>query len=115
MKPRLVKSYIPLIDQIVNEFIANIPKIQDEKGEMPGNFHEYLNRWTLESITAITLEKRLGLTNFDVENELGMQVQRTTRKIFNMGMEFEMKPSVWKVYHTKAFKKLLQAFDDLTE
>lgn len=104
-----------MIDQIVNEFMANIPKIQDENGEMPGNFHEYLNRWTLESITAITLEKRLGLMNFDDLDNLGMKVQKTIRKIFNMGMDFEIKPSVWKIYKTKSFDELMQALNDLTK
>ena len=115
MKPQIVKSYIPIIDEIVNEFVDNIPKIMDEKGEMPGDFHEYLNRWSLESITAITLEKRLGLTSFKDADGLGMQIQRAVRKILSMGMEFEMKPSIWKVYKTKGFRELMKAYDELTE
>jgi cytochrome P450 family 12 len=115
MQPRIVKSYIPLIDGIVKDFIANFPKIQNQNNEMPGNFHEYLNRWTLESITAITLEKRLGLLNFENSDQFGMKIQKTIRKILNMGMEFEIKPSVWKIYHTKAFKEYLQALEDLTQ
>jgi cytochrome P450 family 12 len=106
---------VPVIDDIVNDFIANIPTIQDKNGEMPGNFHEYLNRWSLESITAITLEKRLGLMNFNDFDGIGMQIQKTIRKIITLGMEFELKPSVWKIYHTKSFKELLKAYDDLTQ
>jgi cytochrome P450 family 12 len=115
MNPRLVKSYIPLIDGIVNEFIAIIPKIQDKTGEMPENFQSFLNSWSLESITAITLEKRLGLLNLDIVNEDGKKIQQLIRKILTLGADFEMKPSIWKVYETKDFKELLQAFDGLTE
>lgn len=115
MKPQIVSSYIPLIDSVVNDFMKNIPELQDEKGEMPANFSEYLNRWSLESITAIALEKRLGLMNFKEKNELGMKISKAVRKIFVMGMEFEMKPSIWRYYETKAFKELMQAFNDLTE
>lgn len=113
MQPRIVKSYIPIIDQIVMEFFENIPKLQDKNGEMPGNFHEFLNRWSLESITAITLEKRLNLMNFK-ENE-GEKIQRAIRKILTLSVDFEMKPSLWKVYKTKSFLELMQAHDDLTE
>lgn len=115
MKPQTVKSYIPIIDEIVKEFVDNIPKVMDENGELPGNFHEYLNRWSLESITAITLEKRLGLTNFKDTDGLGMQIQRAIRRIISMGMEFEMKPSVWRFYKTKGFHELMKAYDELTE
>lgn len=115
MKPRTVKSYIPIIDEIANEFIENIPKIQDANGEMPGNFHQLLNRWSLESITAITLEERLGLMNLELLNTHGLKIQETIRKIITLAAEFEMKPSLWKIYETKKFKELLQAYDDLTK
>jgi cytochrome P450 family 12 len=115
MKPRLVKSYIPIIDGIVNDFIKIIPKIQHENGEMPANFHEFLNRWTLESITAITLEKRLGLMDIRTEESNGIQIQRAIRKILSLAGELERKPSLWKVYKTTTFKELMQAYDDLTE
>jgi cytochrome P450 family 12 len=115
MHPQLVKSYIPLIDCIVNEFIANIPKIQDKAGEMPEDFQNLLNHWSLESITAITLEKRLGLMNLESSNEDGNEIQKLIRKIITLGVNFEMKPSIWKIYETKEFKELMQAYDGLTE
>lgn len=115
MQPRLVKSYIPTIDNIVGEFIENIPKLQDENGEMPENFHEHLNSWSLESITTLTLGKRLGLMNLENKNEFGKKIQKAIRTILTLGMEFELKPSIWRVYETKQFKELMQAYDDLTE
>lgn len=115
MQPKLVKSYIPTIDGIVNDFMKNIEDIQDENGEMPANFTDYLNRWSLESITAISLETRLGLMDFKGKNEVGEKLSKTVRKILTLGMEFEMKPSVWRVYKTKQFKELMDAYNDLTK
>lgn len=114
MQPKIVKSYIPLIDSIVNEFMDNIAILQDEKGEMPADFRDYLNRWSLESITAISLEKRLGLMDFSHRNEFGEKIVKATQKILRLAAEFEMKPTIWKWYETKAFKELIQSFDDLT-
>ncbi|CRK88991.1 CLUMA_CG002512, isoform A [Clunio marinus] len=115
MQPRTAKLYIPTIDGIVQDFMANFPKLQDENGEMPDNFQDLLNRWTLESIVAIALEKRLGLMDLENRNEKAEKIAKTVRTIFELTAEFEFKPSVWRIYHTKAFKKLLQAFDDLTD
>lgn len=115
MKPQIVKSYIPTIDSIVNEFLHNIPSMQDDRGEMPANFSEYLNLWSLESITAIALEKRLGLTKFDNSSELGKKIAKAVRDIITRGLEFEMKPSIWRYYETKSFKELMRAYNDLTK
>lgn len=115
MKPQTVSSYIPLIDSIVNDFMKNIPLIQNEKGEMPPDFSEYVNLWSLESITAIVLEKRLGLMDFKKKNEDGMKIARAVRKIILLSMDYELKPSIWRYYETKGFKELLQAYNDLTE
>lgn len=115
MHPRTVQCYIPIIDDIVKDFMQNIPSIQSEIGEMPANFSEYLNRWSLESITAIALEKRLGLMDFGKRNEAAEKIASTIRSIFELAAEFEMKPSMWRFYETKEFKKLLKAYDDLTK
>lgn len=115
MQPKIVNSYVPLINDIVNEFLDNIPEIQGEDGEMPSNFVEYLNQWSLESITAISLEKRLGLMNLKNKNDFGKKIARTVRKIFELGMDFEMQPSIWRIYQTKKFKELIEAYNDLTK
>lgn len=38
-------------------------KIRDSKLEAPANFSDWANRWSLESITCIFLNQRLGLLN----------------------------------------------------
>lgn len=115
MKPQTVKSYIPTIDSIVNEFMHNIPSMQDDRGEMPANFGDYLNLWSLESIIAISMETRLGLTKFDNSSELGKKIAKAVRKIITLGLEFEFKPSIWRIYETKLFKELIGAYNDLTK
>lgn len=115
MQPKTVKSYIPTIDSIVCEFLHHLPSIQDDKGEMPGNFNEYLNRWSLESIVMIAMEKRLGLMDLENSSEIGEKITKTVRRIFTLGIDFEMKPSFWRVYENNDFKELMAAYNDLTE
>lgn len=95
--------------------MKNIPELADASGEMPANFNDYVNRWSLESITAIALEKRLGLLDLKNKNELGLRISKAVRKILTIGMEFELQPSVWRFYQTKRFKELIAAYDELSE
>lgn len=115
MQPKFVKKYIPVIDSIVKDFMSQISTIQDDKGETPANFSEYVNRWSLESIMAIVLDTRLGLMDFSNKTIKGEKIAKAVRKIFVLGLEFELKPSLWRVYETKEFKELIQAYNDLTK
>ena len=36
---------------------------RDSNKEVPANFSDFINLWSLESITCITLDKRLGCLN----------------------------------------------------
>lgn len=49
-------------------------KKRDESNEVPANFSDYLNMWSLESITCISLNQRLGLLNDDHKDENAMQL-----------------------------------------
>lgn len=61
MKPKVVKAYIPDIDIVAQDFIRKIRTLRDEKNEMPDDFQNEMNKWSLESIALIALEHRLGL------------------------------------------------------
>lgn len=51
-------------------------KLRDEKGEVPANFGNFLNRWSLESITCITLNRRLGLLKDNNRDENATQLMQ---------------------------------------
>lgn len=42
---------------------------RDANQEVPANFSEFVNLWSLESIACITLDKRLGLTSENEKNQ----------------------------------------------
>jgi hypothetical protein len=42
---------------------------RDDKNEVPGNFGQYVNTWSLESITCIALNRRLGTLKEDICDE----------------------------------------------
>lgn len=51
--------------------------------EMPGNFWEILNEWSLESIALIALDTRLGVFNDEgSEHEDGKRLNTVSSKLF---------------------------------
>lgn len=59
LPPKTTNQYIPVIDQISRDFIDYLLKRRNDKNEV--NLLPYINRWTLEGISSVTLDRRLGL------------------------------------------------------
>ncbi|KAJ8930119.1 hypothetical protein NQ314_017115 [Rhamnusium bicolor] len=62
MQPRTAEQYIGHMDEVANELIENMKyfSMNDKNNEMPEDFQNELYKWTLESIGAISLDRRLG-------------------------------------------------------
>lgn len=62
MQPRTVSEYIEPIEQVADSFIKRIDHLSknNEENEMPSDFDMELSRWALESISYVSLGKRLG-------------------------------------------------------
>lgn len=63
MQPKAVKQYVCKIDEIATQLLDNIKFYakNDPKQEMPDDFLSELNKYSLESIGIITLDKRFGI------------------------------------------------------
>ncbi|KAG5671495.1 hypothetical protein PVAND_001689 [Polypedilum vanderplanki] len=114
MQPKTVKFYTQQIDEIAKELVEIMRNIKNDKNEMPGNFSDYLNRWSLESIATIAVEKRLNVLSGKTDDENSKKLIKVIRQFFEQGPEFEGKPSIWKYYETKDFKNLIEVYDTMT-
>jgi cytochrome P450 family 12 len=114
MKPTAAKLYIEKFDKIAKEFIDLMSKMRDAKNELPANFMDHLNRWSLESIAYICLDRRLGILREDHADANSRALIKHIRDFFEIGYEIELMPSIWKYYETPKFKKLMQAYDGIT-
>ncbi|KAL7041073.1 hypothetical protein ACKWTF_000618 [Chironomus riparius] len=115
MQPKTVKKYTTQIDEIAKEFIEVMIKIRNDKSEMPGDFSNYINTWSLESVTAVGLERRLNLFDENTNDENAKKLIKGIRDFFEMTAEYDGKASIWKYYQTKGFKELLNVYDTLTD
>lgn len=66
MQPRVTVQYVSNMDLVAQEFVENMKKmaLKDPNRQMPKDFENELNKWALESISLIAIDKRLGRYTF---------------------------------------------------
>lgn len=82
--------------------------------EAPKDFIDDINRWTLESVSVVALDKQLGLLKKNSEkNDNVMLLFKSLDEFFTYAAVLEVQPSLWRYIHTPMMKKLLKAFDNI--
>lgn len=115
MQPKTVKSYVPVVQKIADEFVERIRSLRDENMEVPGDFQNEANKWALESIASIALDQRLHLLTNQDPNSEGQQLITVVHDFFSLSYELEMLPSIWKYYKTPAYKKYMTTLHTMTK
>jgi len=82
--------------------------------EVPADFGDDVNKWAMESIVCIFLNRRLGIINGGSDEKANRLIKQI-RQFFTSAYEFEIAPTVWRLYETKAFKELMRASDGITK
>lgn len=116
LKPETVNEYIPVADEIATEFIDRIKRLRDKNNETPAYFRFELNKWALETVASLSLDKRLHILNCTKDDQVNKasSLIRAVDDMFLLTYNLEVKPSFWKYVATKDYKKLMKAYDVLT-
>ncbi|KAG8226449.1 hypothetical protein J437_LFUL003441 [Ladona fulva] len=116
MQPTIANKYLRPILEVSNDFIERLKLIRDSKGEMPEDFINELNKWALESIATIALDKRLGCLepNLPPDSETQRMIDSAQSLITCLDV-LELRPPLWKMISTPNWKKLVNALDYFTE
>lgn len=62
MQPRIVHLYVNGMNLIALEFVELMKELaKKNNGEMPENFSNDINKWSLESMGRIAFDKHLGM------------------------------------------------------
>jgi hypothetical protein len=89
--------------------------LRDVNGEMPADFSTYINTWSLESVVAIALERRLNVLSGTSNDKKAQELIKNIRLFFERSFLYDALPSVWRYYETKGFKDFLKVYDTITE
>lgn len=68
LQVKTVRQYIHPIESVTNDFIERCAKILDGNSELPEDFENEINKWSMECIGLILLDTRFGC----LEDTLGM-------------------------------------------
>ncbi|XP_017112236.1 probable cytochrome P450 12a5, mitochondrial [Drosophila elegans] len=114
MQPKNVRLYFKKMSQVNQEFVERIKDIRDATTqEVPADFLDTINRWTLESVSVVALDKQLGLLKDSGKDSEATKLFKHLDDFFILSADLEMKPSLWRYFKTPQFKKILKTMDGL--
>ncbi|XP_055709202.1 probable cytochrome P450 12b2, mitochondrial [Phlebotomus papatasi] len=114
MKPQVTKGYTSGVDEVAREFVRKLHNMRDSNSETPANLLYFLNVWALESIAYITMNLRLGLFKEKPDENID-KLMENLKDIFQLVIELEVEPSIWKIYKTPKFNRFMQIMDYIHE
>ncbi|XP_014097477.2 probable cytochrome P450 12e1, mitochondrial [Bactrocera oleae] len=115
MQPKNAKLYLNTLLEVNDEFLERIRHIRDPLTlEVPDDFHDDINRLTLEGVVSIALNTRLGMIHKNRDNPESKIFLKEIRNFFDLSEEVEIKPSIWKIIKTPKFYQLMKTLDKLT-
>ncbi|KAK4886050.1 hypothetical protein RN001_002321 [Aquatica leii] len=111
----LTEYQFELIDKTTDEFITRILRIRNKQDEVPSYFGNEINKWALECMCCITLNKRLGfldscgLSNTSEPARMLESLNNATNAI----RRCESGIHLWKFFNTPAWNSLVKHCDQL--
>ncbi|XP_053964585.1 cytochrome P450 12b1, mitochondrial-like [Anastrepha ludens] len=115
MKSASIRSALPELDRITMEFVDKFETCRDPiTGLLKMDLEYELKMWAFESVSYVALNKRLNLINGNASKDAITLSQMMTR-FLNLSVKYDMTPSLWKYFETPGFKKLMDAYNNITE
>lgn len=82
---------------------------------MPASFEEDINRWTLESVSVVALDRQLGLISTNRDDPQAKILFDNLTAFFELSGIIEFKPSLWRYIATPTYKKIMKAMDNIQD
>ncbi|XP_069359520.1 cytochrome P450 CYP12A2-like isoform X2 [Maniola hyperantus] len=111
LKPKLVKLYTPVLEEIAADMVARLQRIKKD-ASLQEDLDLEITKWSLESVAVIALGTRLGCLEDNLtEDHPGRVIIKCAQDVINLSMKLEFLPSLWKYYATSNYKKIIKTFD----
>ncbi|XP_046996455.1 probable cytochrome P450 301a1, mitochondrial [Schistocerca americana] len=112
LQPRSAKLYVGPIDQVAEDFVNRMVQLRDEKQQMPDDFQNELCKWSLESVSLVALDSRLGCLepNLPADSEPQKMID-AVQFILDATFKLEFRLSPWKFISTPTWRRYVKALD----
>lgn len=112
MQPRTVALYVPKIDEVARDFVELTKNSLDANGETPADYGMWCQRFALESIGLVALDRRLDILA-PKEGNIGSKLAVSVDQIFQLSYKLDFMPSIWRYWKTPTFVKLMKTLDEV--
>ncbi|XP_059608192.1 probable cytochrome P450 12b2, mitochondrial [Phlebotomus argentipes] len=110
MKPQVSKGYVSYTDEVSSDFVRKLHKMRDSNQETPADLIYHLNTWAFEGITYVSVNMRLNLfsgkSHVNTDKLMGL-----LKEFFVLIYELDFQPSLWKIYKTPKFCRMMEIID----
>ncbi|XP_049811771.1 probable cytochrome P450 12a5, mitochondrial [Schistocerca nitens] len=112
LQPRSAKLYVGPIDQVAEDFVNRMVQLRDENQQMPDDFLNELCKWSLESVSLVALDSRLGCLepNLPGDSEPQKMID-AVQVILDATFKLEFRLSPWKLISTPTWRRYVKALD----
>ncbi|XP_042227788.1 probable cytochrome P450 49a1 [Homarus americanus] len=110
MKPSIVNSYLPRMEEVANEFIVKLADQRDHKRELPEDLLHELFKWALESLCLVVLNRRVGCLD---NNEEGQRIIEASVGMLNGISDCEYGFQWWRLFNSPNLRQLKRHHDVL--
>ncbi|XP_014364516.2 cytochrome P450 CYP12A2 [Papilio machaon] len=113
LQPKTIKLYSKILDDVANDMIKRMRLIRDENNMLKGDLSTEMNLWALESIGVVALGDRLNCfdPNLPADSPVRKLIQ-IVHDFFAVADKLDFKPSLWRIYPTKSYKRAMKLYED---
>ncbi|CAG9791829.1 unnamed protein product [Diatraea saccharalis] len=119
MKPKTIKLYNAMIDEVALDMIARfiyyfrLKSLRGNNNKIQSDFDMEMNLWSLESIALVALGRRLRCFDSHLpQNSPEKRLIKVVHDIFKSVEALDFKPSLWKYYPTKAYRRAMKSYEE---
>lgn len=117
MQPKPILSYALAMDTVTADLVKWVKKFSAShpNNEMPENFEQYIQNWSLESIAYVALDCRLGCLD-ENQNPEAKEIIAAVTRIFRAFLELDFGPMgvIHKRFKTKTYRQFIEDMDFVT-
>ncbi|XP_042869957.1 probable cytochrome P450 301a1, mitochondrial [Penaeus japonicus] len=107
----IISRFLPDVDEIAKTFVRRIRNLRDINDEMPHTFKDDIYKWSLESLAAVILERRLNLLEDDLQaSPESSRLIPLAKQLLEALHETE-NVKLWQYFPTASITRLKEAHD----
>ncbi|XP_038213687.1 cytochrome P450 CYP12A2-like isoform X2 [Zerene cesonia] len=113
LQPKRVKLYSKILDEVSEDMITKLKSKLNEKNMVQGGIRNEVNLWSLEAVAVVALGKRLNCFDPNLPQDSPVRkLIKNVHEVFHAAEELDLKPSLWRYYPTKMFKKAMKIYEE---